>query len=76
MYFGEVMVRNNGDKLKWGYFTSPKNCMGVNRPVILGYKNDIHMDPFNIVYVCTLESSVKKDSMQLYDAYNIWGKYI
>ena len=57
LYFADVMIRNNTGKVYWGYFTKPKNRMSVKRPVLLGFKADMDLDPRLIVVNCTSRSS-------------------
>ncbi|MCR4651430.1 MAG: hypothetical protein K5662_06710 [Lachnospiraceae bacterium] len=74
-YFAEVMIRNN-NKIEWGYFTSPKNRIGVNMPVLLGFVNGVDLDPRRIVDVCTRKSTRGKDECRLFNIYNTWLEYI
>ena len=76
IYFGEVIRRNSGGKIYWGYYTRPKDMFSVNRPVLLGFKAKMSMDPQQIVYVCTLESAEKREKTKLYDTFNVWQQFI
>lgn len=75
IYFAEVIVRHN-EKIKWGFFTKPKNRADVNQPVLLGFNNDIDLNPRLIVQNCTRRSAKEKQSTRLYDMYYTWMKYI
>lgn len=74
-YFAETLIKNNPEKLKWGYFTKPKNKMDVNRPVVLGFSNK-HLNPIRIVYNCTWHSVKSLNGKRLYEMYNIWMEFI
>lgn len=76
IYFAEVMVRNNKEKISWGYITKPKRNFYVNRPVLKGFAFTKLLDPRHIVYICTLKSAESKDSNRLYDLYYVWLEYI
>lgn len=76
IYFAEVIVRNNKDKISWGYITKPKRNFYVNRPVLKGFAFNKLLEPRHIVYICTLKSAESKDSNRLYDLYYVWMEYI
>lgn len=75
VYFAEVVIRNCNGKVKWGFFTSPKNRMSVNEPTLLGFKGDMDLNPRLIVINCTRRSSVEKNHARLFDMYNTWMTY-
>ncbi len=74
-YFAETFIKCN-PKIKWGYFTKPKNEVSVNMPVLLGFKKNMKLDPRRIVHVCAQRSYEKHDKNRLIDAYKIWVSYI
>lgn len=76
IYFAETIIKNSYGHLEWGYFTQPKNKVDVNRPVVLGFVNKIHLNPIMVVYNCTLRSSQNKDSERLYNIYSEWMKFV
>lgn len=76
VYFAKVMIENNDSKVKWGYFTKPKNRSSVNQPVLIGFKYDKILNPREIVYNCTLRSGEKRLSSRLYDIYNVWVNFL
>ena len=76
IYFAEVFRNNSGGKISWGYYTKPKSMASVNRPVLLGFKAGMDMDPQRIIYNCTLESAESREKTRLLDIYNVWQKYI
>ncbi len=76
LYFAEVIIRNNGDKIKWGYFTKPKNRSSVNEPTLLGFKYDKDLNPRLIVENCTRKSSEEKRSTRLFDVYKVWMTFV
>lgn len=74
-YFAEVIIKNN-EKISWGYFTSPRSRVSVNQPVLLGFSNDIDLNPRTLVLNCTRKSIKKKDEGILFNMYNTWIKYM
>lgn len=76
MYFAEVVIRNSGGKIKWGYFTSPKKRMSVNEPTLLGFKANMDLNPRLIILNCTRRSSREKLNTRLYDVFITWMDYI
>ena len=76
MYFAEVMIKNNDDKIKWGYFTKPKKRQSVNEPVLLGFKNNDDLNPRIVLLNLLRKSSEETDEKRLYNIYHVWMKYI
>lgn len=76
LYFAQVVVINNKPKVKWGFFTKPKNRYGVNEPTLLGFNYDIDLNPRLIVFNCTQRSVKEKNPTTLYDTYNVWMTYL
>lgn len=76
IYFAEVIIRNSNGKIQWGYFTSPKKRMSINEPTLLGFKEDMDLNPRLIVINCTRRSSVESNNNRLFDMYNTWMNYI
>ena len=76
MYFAEVMIKNNDDKIKWGYFTKPKKRQSVNEPVLLGFNYNKDLNPRKVVLNVLRDSCEKTNEKRLYDIYNVWMKYI
>lgn len=76
MYFAEVIIRNNPEKIRWGFFTKSKKRMSVNQPTLLGFLGDDDLNPRLIILNCTRRSSKEKNATRLYDMYNTWSKYI
>lgn len=76
IYFAEVICKNSDGKVKWGYYTKPKKMASVNRPVLLGFKANMDMDPDRIIYTCTLRSVEEREKTRLFDMYNVWQQYI
>ena len=76
IYFAEVMVRNNKEKISWGYITRRKRHIHVNRPALKGFTANLLLDPRHVVYICTLKSAKEKDPNRLYDLYYVWLEYI
>ena len=76
IYFAEVVRKNSGGKIYWGYYTRPKNADSVNRPVLMGFKAGMDMNPQTIMYNCTLKSAEKSEKTRLFNAYNVWQQYI
>ena len=75
IYFAETFRKNNNGSY-WGFFTKPKNRMSVNRPVLLGFKHDMDLDPRIIVETCIWHSLDKKNEKLLYDTYGVWQNYV
>lgn len=75
MYLGEVLVRNN-DKLEWGFVTKPKKVSHVNKPVIIGFKND-EMDVAWSLYIQTSKLlDGKNEKNALINLCNVWLEYL
>lgn len=74
-YFAEVVLHNN-PSIAWGYFTKPKSRMSVNKPVLVGFKSDMDLDPRLIVRNCAYCSIDNKNSENLYNIYINWLDYI
>lgn len=74
-YFAEVVLYNNPG-IKWGYFTRPKNRMSVNKPVLVGFKTDMDLDPRLVVRNCAYRSLDNKNSENLYNIYKNWLEFI
>ena len=75
IYFGETLIINN-PSIYWGYKTSPKKLMGVNRPILLGFKGDLSLFPYNQIQVCIRKSTREKNKFKLHDLYKIWCKNV
>ena len=69
IYFAEVMIRNSEGKLHWGYVTKPRNYAHVNKPLVLGFKADLDLNPSRLVYILTLRSKRERNEKRLYDKY-------
>ena len=76
LYFAKVIIENNMGNVSWGYFTKPKNRDSVNQPVLLGFKNNMDLNPRLIVVNCTHRSGEEKLPTRLYDMYNVWKKFL
>lgn len=76
LYFAEVLIRNTEKKVKWGYFTKPRNRMSVNEPTLLGFKNDDDLNPRLIVLNCARRSRKERQKTRLYNMYYTWTKYL
>lgn len=74
-YFAEVFLHNN-PSIAWGYFTKPKNRMSVNKPVLVGFKADMDLDPRLVVSNCAYRSLDNKNSENLYNIYKNWLEFI
>ena len=72
LYFAEVIIRNNSEKIKWGYFTKPQIRIGVNQPTLLGFKYDKDLNP-RIVIVNLARRSAKKNYLLDYLIYIMFG---
>lgn len=70
-YFGETLIHNNPG-IRWGYLLKPPKFIDVKRPVLLGFRNNITLNPIRIVHTCIFRSCEKRDKNQLYELYNKW----
>ena len=70
IYFAECLVKNN-EVLNWGLVTKPKSLACANKPIIIGFKNNMKLDATNVIFVLTrkiLKGDRKRDVLlQLYD---------
>ena len=71
IYSGETLIASN-PSIYWGYKTSPKKLMGVNRPILLGFKGDINFFPYNQIQVCMRRSTREENKYELQELYKIW----
>lgn len=72
IYLAECMIRNN-ENLKWDVLFKPKSLMCVNKPVIIGFQNDLQMDTSNLIFIQTRKilKGQKKESA-LIELFNNW----
>jgi hypothetical protein len=76
IYFGEIFIKNF-EGLTWGFVTKPKSLAYVNRPVILGFRTGVELDPRDLVYNLTLDVvDGNKNKNELYDLFEIWKEDI
>ena len=79
MYWGEIFVKTH-PSVYWGYYTKPKNDLFVNRPVLLGFPNEIKKKkkgvPFEPVHMAHIRAcrlfdgkATKKDLLEIH---NVW----
>lgn len=72
MYLGETLVRNFPG-LHWGFVTKPKSYVSVNRPVILGLKQNLAIDPFTKIHVMCLDIvRPSQDERGLREMVDVW----
>ncbi|MEN6371782.1 MAG: hypothetical protein ABFD64_07185 [Armatimonadota bacterium] len=74
IYYGEVFSRNV-PPVHWGFFNKPK-VMGVNRPVLLGFRNKVNLEPVQIVLVACKKSKKKPNPRYLIENLHVWMKYL
>ena len=74
-YLAQVILTYHSN-IKWGFLTKPKNLSSVNRPILLGFKNNLDFDPREIVIVCCRKSLKEKKETRLLDIYNVWKQNI
>lgn len=74
-YFAKVFIDHN-PSIKWGYFTKPKSLVSVKKPVLVGFRNRIIMDPRMIVRNICMDSAEEKKETRLFDIYNVWKQNI
>ena len=75
IYFGETLIASN-PSIYWGYRTSPKKLMGVNRPILLGFRGDINFFPYNQIQVCIRRSTREENKYELHELYKKWCSYV
>jgi len=76
IYFAEVVVRESCGQISWGYFTTPRNRISVNEPVLLGFKGNMDMNPRLLIVNCTRRSSREANRNRLIDLYHTWMAYV
>lgn len=64
-YFGETIIKNN-PTIRWGYLLRPLKLDGVKQPILLGFINDVSMNPREILHVCVLRCSRHRNKNELY----------
>lgn len=75
MYLGETLVRNF-PVLYWGFIIKPKNHVSVNRPVILGLKHKMDIDPWSVIHVmCLHVVRESHDQRGLREMVDVWKVY-
>lgn len=52
IYFAECLIKAH-QELKWGIVTKPKSLAYVNKPVVIGFANNMALDATNIIFVQT-----------------------
>lgn len=75
IYLGEVFV-HEFPQIYWGFFTKPKSRVSVNEPVLLGFENGLDMNPRRIVDTLMWQCANGKSSEGLYEAFEIWSKFV
>lgn len=76
IYFSKVLISNH-DHLSWTFRTKPKKVENLNRPVIIGFSNNLTLDPREILYNLTLRSlTEEKDDKALFNLYNAWSQIV
>ena len=79
MYWGEIFVKSH-PSVYWSYYTKPKNDLFVNRPLLLGFPNEIFPQkkgmPFEPVHMAHVRAcrlldgeATKKDLLEIH---NVW----
>ncbi len=72
IYFAEVVIKNSNGKIYWAFHTKPKNSESLNEPVLVGFLDDVYLNPRKIVEVLTRRSHREKDEYRLLNIYNVW----
>lgn len=75
MYWGQVFVKNY-PSIRWGYYTAPKRDMFVNRPLLLGFANEVFPEkegpPFEPIHMAGVQASkLHRRQSSKYDLLNI-----
>jgi hypothetical protein len=75
-YFGETLIRNL-PALHWGFLARPKSLLGVNEPVILGFKNRDYLEPRSTMKVGCLRFIEHGPRPHfLSDLVEVWREYL
>ena len=83
MFLGE-MFRFNYESIKWSYFESPKTDFFVNKPLLIGFKDNSVFPPFDAVFepihmvrvqASKILNNQQKDN-DLLKLYNKWSRKI
>lgn len=76
IYLGEVVRRNN-NAIEWGVVFKPKSFVSVNRPILLGFKNNMDMDTLMIItnLIRKIDRGDRNSDM-LCNTYKVWQEYI
>lgn len=75
IYFAEVIIKHF-QNIRWGFVTKPKSYISINRPVLLGFKNNMDLDPCLIVYnLCLKVKDGEKNPNKLYETFIVWKDY-
>ena len=74
-YFAKIFMTNN-PTISWGVRTKPKKLASVNRPVLIGFINDILLDPSRVVIVSAQKSSHAPCRTRLFDLYQTWLEFV
>lgn len=83
MYWGQVFVKNHPG-IHWDFYTTPKRDMFVNRPLLMGFPNEIFPEkegvPFEPVHMAGVQASkLFRGNQSKYDlirVHNIWAEKI
>ncbi|GEM_PF-456731 len=75
IYFSDTLIYNNPE-IHWGYRMKPKKLNGVNQPILMGFKGNICVNPKELIDLCILRSSGKRNREELFDTYAILLKNI
>lgn len=83
MYLGEAFV-DNYPSIYWGFYTKPKRDFFVNRPLLLGFPNEIFPEkkgpPFEPIHMVSVQAAklCSKNALSddLFCIYTRWSKKI
>ncbi|RXZ79766.1 hypothetical protein EBB07_21270 [Paenibacillaceae bacterium] len=76
LYFGAVFCQSFR-QLKWDVIYKPRNFIDVNQPVIIGFKNNISLNPIRIINNCAIKSTEEKfNNKILFDVFQVWTDYL
>ncbi len=59
-----------------GIFYRAKKRQSVNEPVLLGFKNNVDLNPRLVLLNLLRRSSKEINEKRLYDIYHVWMKYV
>ncbi|MNX53138.1 hypothetical protein D3C86_838290 [compost metagenome] len=76
IYFAQVFLLKYPKQLQWGFVTSPRKYVSINRPVITGFKKKMKLDPRLILLNISYRELEADNSKSLLDIFQVWERDI